>query len=120
MKKIILFFILLGLKTNTTLWAEPHIECGKEWWTWWLPWCDTTTLDALDFIQTIVAELIKYVAVVAVIALIVAWFMYIFSWGEDEKTKKAKKWIIWSIVAVFISISWYFLINLLNDTTFNV
>ncbi len=115
MKKIIVFFILLGLKINLVLSAEPHIECE------WLPWCDTTdTANALDFIQTLVAELIKYVAVVAVIALIVAWFMYIFSWWEEEKTKKARKWIIWSIVAVFISISWYFLINLINDAEINI
>lgn len=115
MKKFILFFILLSLKINTVLWADPYIECE------WLPWCYTTdTPNALSFIKTLVAELIKYVAVVAVIALIAAWFMYIFSWWEEEKTKKAKKWIIWSIVAVFISISWYFLINLINNATFNV
>ncbi len=109
MKKIILFFVLLNLKINTVLWNEPYIGCD------WLPWCSSSSAGALKFIWKIVAELIKYVAVVAVIALILAWFMYIFSWWEEEKVKTARKWIIWSIVAVFISISWYFLINLIND-----
>lgn len=116
MKKITLFFVLISLKINTVLWAAgPNIECE------WLPWCDTANgINALSFVKTLVAELIKYVAVVAVLALIVAWFMYIFSWWEEEKTKKARKWIIWSIVAVFISISWYFLINLINDAQINI
>lgn len=115
MKKIILFFILISLKVNTVLWADPYIECE------WLPWCNVaSSTNALSFVKTLVAELIKYVAVVAVLALIAAGFMYIFSWWEEEKVKKARKWIIWSIVAVFISISWYFLINLINEAQINI
>ncbi|MFA5917270.1 MAG: hypothetical protein WC850_03510 [Candidatus Gracilibacteria bacterium] len=115
MKKIILFFILISLKVNTVLGADPYIECEG------LPGCNVaSSTNALSFVKTLVAELIKYVAVVAVLALIAAGFMYIFSGGEEEKVKKARKWIIWSIVAVFISISGYFLINLINEAQINI
>lgn len=107
--KIISIILLNFVIVINKVFAEPDIECS------WLPGCDRDSDEILFFVWDIVAELIKYVAVVAVIALIAAGFMYIFSAWEDEKTKKARKWIIWSLIAVFISISWYFLINIIND-----
>ncbi len=78
--------------------------------------------DASKAIETIssniIAELIKYVAVFAVIALMISWVMYMLSSGDEEKTKKARTWIIWSIVAVALSISAYFIVNTLNE--FNI
>lgn len=110
MKKILLIFVLLQSYINSVFASsEPDIVCD------WLPWCTPSSDGALNFIWNLIAELIKYVAVVAVIALIFAGFMYIFSAWEDEKTKKARKWIIRSLIAVFISISGYFLINLINE-----
>lgn len=114
MKKIIFLLISFQLYISSVFATEPNIECE------WLPWCGADGSDALTFIWKLVSELIKYVAVVAVIALIAAGFMYIFSAGEDEKTKKARKWIIWSLIAVFISISWYFMINLINEANINI
>jgi hypothetical protein len=42
--------------------------------------------------------MLQYVSVVAVIALMLSGFLYLLSGGEEEKTKKAKNWIIWSLV----------------------
>ncbi len=112
MKKIKKYLIILILVFIfwTTFAAWPDIYCE------WLPWCWTkSSVWVLDFIWKIVAELIKYVAVAAVFALIASWFMYMFSWWDDAKTKKARNWIIWSLVAVFISISAYYLISLINN-----
>ncbi len=112
MKKNILGVIIISLYYYSAFAWEPTIICE------WLPWCDWGgSSGTIEFIGLLVAELIKYVAVVAVFALIAAWFMYIFSAGEDEKTKTARKWIMWSLIAVFISISGYFLINLINNAT---
>lgn len=113
MKKLIFLFVWLSSYLVSFAANTPKIECT------WLPWCggDSTQNVSVSLIWKIVSELIKYVAVVAVIALMGAWVMYILSAWEEEKTKKAKKWIIWSLVAVFISISWYFLINAINNAS---
>lgn len=115
MKKIFLavaIFIFNYISIFADSW--PSIQCT------WLPWCGSGWTNALDFLWHLVAELIKYVAVIAVGALILAWFMYIFSSGDEWKTKNARNWIIWSLVAVFISISGYFLINLINEANINI
>ena len=108
MRKIIYIIISLQLYINSVFATEPTIECS------WLPWCGTSSKSAFNFIWHIVAELIKYVAVVAVFSLIGAWFMYIFSVWEDEKAKKARKWIMWSLVWVLISVSAYIKEHQLN------
>lgn len=91
----------------------PEIKC------WWLPWCwSNDNSDAVfNFASKTVSELIKYVAVFAVLALISSWIMYIFSWWEEEKTKKAKNWIIWSLVWIVLSISAWTIINIINNFT---
>jgi succinate dehydrogenase/fumarate reductase cytochrome b subunit len=55
--------------------------------------------------------MIKYVAVLAVIALMISGVMYMFSDWEEEKTKKAKSWILWSLTAVVLSISSYYIVT---------
>jgi len=56
--------------------------------------------------------------VFAVIALMISGVMYMLSSGDEEKTKKARTWIIWSVVAVLLSISAYYIVNTLNE--FNI
>ena len=83
----------------------------------WLPGSDYA--DASKAIETvgsnIIAQLIQYVAVFAVIALMISGVMYMLSSGDEEKTKKARTWIIWSVVAVLLSISAYYIVNILNE-----
>lgn len=97
----------------------PAINCV------WLPWCEDAeknkptpaNLDRKNWqkwIWNIISELIKYVSVVAVISLMFSWVLYMTSGWEEEKTKKAKNWIIWSLVWVFLSISAWWIINMLN------
>ena len=83
----------------------------------WLPGSNITDANiAIETISSnIIAELIKYVAVFAVIALMISWVMYMLSSGDEEKTKKARTWIIWSVVAVLLSISAYYIVNTLNE-----
>jgi hypothetical protein len=47
--------------------------------------------------------------------LILSGMMYLVSWGEEEKVKKAKMWIVWSLVWVFLSVSAWGIINMLNN-----
>jgi len=66
------------------------------------------------FIGDLISQLIQYVAAIAVIALMWSGIMYLVSSGEEEKTNRAKKWIIWSLVWVVLSISAYGIIELVN------
>jgi hypothetical protein len=53
--------------------------------------------------------------VVAVIAVMISGVMYILSSGEEEKTKRAKDWIMWSLIGVFLSVMAWWIISALNN-----
>lgn len=109
------FFIIFSswYATNT----PPSIVCE------WLPGCISTgdgkpvvpkkTL-IIEFLAAWAWVLIKYVAVIAVISLMWGGVLYMLSWGKEDKMKKAKAWIIWSLVWVFFSVSAWFIINVIN------
>lgn len=122
MKKNIITIFALYFLLITKIFANwPNVVCN------WLPWCsedwdpswiasdNISKKDFFSFIWNMISESIKYVAVIAVISLIISWMMYITSWWEDEKIKKAKKWITWSLVWVIISTSAWAIINLANS-----
>lgn len=112
MKKI--FFIFIGyFSFLETFAAAPKINCE------WLPWCNWGAYNSdieksTWFIAKIIGLSIKYIAAIAVIYLMIAWIMYLLSWGDDEKVKKAKKSIIWALVWVFVSISAWAIIGIVN------
>jgi len=124
LKKIvykILVFVLFSPLFVFAQQKEPWINCA------WLPWCK---LDDLKDTQEVEADnigeftsvfalkisiLIQYVAVLAVISVMLGGIFYMISWWEEEKMKKAKSWIIWSLVGVFASVSAWFIINLINE-----
>lgn len=125
MRKIIIWILMFivfmsNLFAEITYSAMPKVNCAG------LPWCNSddimsTSWDSLDeeiwknFISNIIWEFIKLVAVFAVFALIFSWVMYLLSSWDEEKANKAKKWIIWSLVWVFLSISAWGIINFLNN-----
>lgn len=100
---------------------EPWINCA------WLPWCKSDDLtntqkveaDSIGEFTSVfalkISILIQYVAVLAVISVMLGGIFYMISWWEEEKMKKAKSWIIWSLVGVFASVSAWFIINLINE-----
>ena len=115
----IILVLLLCLVNFTWIFTEqifagsaPDLNCT------WLPWCDwgddVSKNVAMGMVSKIIWELIKYVAAIAVLSLMISWVMYIISWWEEEKVKKAKTAIIWSFAGVFLSISAWSIINLIN------
>ncbi len=118
MKKKIIFFLILFFYYFLNVYSnQPEINC------YWLPWCSQVLLTepisqtgnlGLNVIAKVIWETIQFVAVIAVIALIISGVMYLLSWWEEEKVKKAKTWIIWSLLWVIISISAWWIINILN------
>lgn len=86
----------------------------------WLPWDDRTTTTVINKTWWYFIELfIQFVAVIAVISLMIAWIMYLISGWEEEKVKKAKSWIIWSLIWVFLSIAAWGIINAINNILIN-
>jgi len=118
LKKI--FFILVSIFSSNIVFAgnESGIPIHCEW----LPGCDspTDTWVVEKVGSNIIAEMIKYIAVLAVIALMISGIMYMFSNWEEEKTKKAKSWILWSLTAVVLSISSYYLITTIANLNINL
>lgn len=118
----ILFFgsIFANIKTFA---SWPGVVCNG------LPGCKSNGVWEVDnsltsesffsFLGNLISTSIEYVAVLSVLALVVAWIMYLTSSGEDEKVKKAKTAIIWSLVGVLVSTSAWAIINLLNSFNIN-
>jgi hypothetical protein len=131
-KKLLILSILFILSSfifvsNNTAFSAPTTEAPKVNCIW-LPGCPDEDIAnpggynprqniTLEWIGAFIAELIKYVAVVAVISVMLSWMMYLFSGWEEEKVKKARVWITWSLVWVLLSISAWGIINLLNTLT---
>jgi len=115
MKKIFFSLIWIFFIINSTFaWDHPFIP------KLWLPWDNTTTQTVLDKTWAFfISIFIKFVAVFAVISLMLAWIMYIISGWEEEKTKKAKTWILWSVIWVIFSISAWGIVNMINNIYIN-
>lgn len=139
LKKIILLFMVFFMSfwfINIAQWktiyesdyASININYWSSWWNsdwpeiWckWLPGCKTSSAkwDIKVFFVWFIDLFIQIIIVLAVFALIFSWIMYIISGGEDEKTKQAKKWIIWSLVWVVLSTFSWWIIYFLNNIKF--
>ncbi len=122
LRKIFVLGVLLFSSINIVLAAAPEVNCV------WLPGCEDSNMMVpsnanisenvwLELVTSIIWQVIQFVAVFAVITLILSGIMYLFSWWEEEKAKKAKTWIIWSLVWVIVSISAWWIIGILDKIT---
>ncbi len=83
-----------------------------------LPWNNTVARDIVGKVWwNFISEMIQYVAVIAVISLMFSGIMYLTSGWVEEKVKKAKTWVIYSLVWVLLSISAWTIIKILNELT---
>ncbi len=96
--------------------AWPEVKCS------WLPWCDSGWWNdiVVKSASILVSEMIKYTSVLAVIAFMMSWIFYVISNWVEEKAKKAKNWMIWSWVWVLVSVSAWFIINIINNINLNI
>lgn len=107
---IVLYVICLAV---WSAFAAPEIHCGN------LPGCsdDGSVSEAQTFgiIGSAIETGIQYTAVLAVLAVMIGGILYLISSWDEEKTKRAKNIVIWALVGVFISMSAYSLIALINN-----
>lgn len=90
----------------------------------WLPgfyewWGIIKKENPVKFLFVIIKEVTKYVAILAIIATMIWWLMFLFSAWSDEKVKKAKNVIIYSIIWVVVSIASFTLVDIINNLTLN-
>jgi len=114
LKKV--FYVILLFITNIYI-SNAKDYSSDLWLNWhWLPWTSIWTDSVASKLWwNLVSELIKYVAVIAVIAIMCSGIMYLISGWQEEKVKKAKTWIIYSLVWVFLSISALAIIKIINN-----
>lgn len=124
--KIVFLYIILSMSFAFAAWQQaPTINCIG------LPGCvDSSKAKPTSpnlsnnkwkkFFVGIIDEFIQIVAALAVFALIFSWIYYLISAWNDEKTGKAKKWIIWSLIWVFISVLSWWIVSWLNNITINL
>jgi len=83
----------------------------------WLPWWEGEEIINTSF-PKIISNFIQYIAVIAVVTLMISGIMYLVSMWEEEKVKKAKNWVIWSLVWVIISVVAFAIVSFI--TQFNI
>lgn len=113
MKKIFFsLFIYLNFLVNFVFAKAPEPTCE------WLPFCWDS--DAWKtFAKWLTDETIAIVAVLAVFWLMFSGIYYLISAWNEEKTWKAKKWMIWALVWVFLSISSWGIVKMINGINFS-
>lgn len=119
---LVFISLIFSFWIDTAAWesSPPLVNC------YWLPGCYDKNIanpgkpsiaknHGIDKISNLIWNLIQYVAVFAVIALMLSGIMYLVSWWDEEKVKKAKSWIIWSLVWVILSVTAWWIISMLNN-----
>lgn len=104
----IIFFTFIGNAFS----AAPDINCG------WLPGCERSdnNLESIySVVWNFISLMIQYIAVLAVLAVMLGGIMYLISAWDEEKAKKAKNIIIWALVWVFLSVTAWSIIGILNN-----
>lgn len=111
-RKILLIILLSVLSIDLVIARAPPIAWAG------LPGAGSSGSEVISkTIPSLIATLIKYIAVIAVISTMISGLMYLTSAWKEETTKKAKNWIIWSLVWVLLSVSAWFIINLINTVS---
>ena len=79
-----------------------------------LPFSNKT---AAASIASIIKQVVLYTGILAVVSLSWGGFIFITAFGEDDKVKKGKSIIQYSLIGVVLSISAYAIVDLVNRLT---
>ena len=126
-----LIWFFISNQTHAFKWSD-LFDFSIRWWTGWgwtdnapkiwcdgLPWCRSSgNWSPTTFLVSLIDTTIQIVAVLSVFALVISWIMYMISAWDEEKANRAKRWIVWSLVWVFLSGSAWWIIILLNNSNF--
>lgn len=79
-----------------------------------LPFSNKT---AAASIASIIKQVVLYTGILAVVSLSWGGFLFITAFGEDDKVKKGKEIVKYSLIGVVLSISAYAIVDLVNKLT---
>ncbi len=123
MKKIVLgfflFFTLFIWSVNASIfWGDnseiPYCNWDECWLQQWVDqvknsWIDWVVIEwkASEYIQSIIVYILGFLSLIAVILIIYAWFNLLTSAWDEDKAKKSKTIILFSIIwLVIIYLAW--------------
>ena len=72
--------------------------------------------DVFTIVQQFITRATPFLIGLAVFVIIFGVFKYILNAGDEEEVKKARWYILWGVVGVFVMISIWGLVNILYDT----
>jgi len=76
----------------------------------------TDIIDLISLISRVISSLIPIVASLALLYFFWGLAQFIFASGNEVDSKKGKEMMFWGIIALFVMLSVWGLINLLSDT----
>ena len=79
-----------------------------------LPFSNKT---ATASIASIIKQVVLYTGILAVVSLSWGGLLFITAFGEDDKVKKGKEIVKYSLIGVVLSISAYAIVDLVNKLT---
>lgn len=82
-----------------------------------LPFTEQSGNAAPAPISALIKQVILYTGILAVISLTWGGFLFMTAFGEDEKVKKGKTVVKFSIIGVLLSISAYAIVDMVNRLT---
>lgn len=108
-KKIIAIFV-----ANIAIIQKTFADVAPPDWDFGLPF-ERSKNNPHSFLSKWIAETVKYVWLLAIFSLTVWWIMYITSFWDDGKTKKARNLIVYSIIWVVVAWMAFALVSLVNS-----
>jgi len=101
-----IIFSVLWFFTETFALPAQEKKWLEQFWKEWV------TLDQM--VLTFIGWVFTFLMIIAVVIFLIAWFMIMTAWGDDDKVKKGKTWminaVIW-IVVIFLArsvVEWIF------------
>jgi hypothetical protein len=75
-----------------------------------------TILDTLNLVNTVLNALVPIIISLALVMFFWGLVMYIVQLGNEEKRKEAMQLMIWGVIAIFVMVSIWGIIRLLQST----
>jgi len=75
-----------------------------------------TFLDTLNLVNTVLGALIPIAISLALVVFFFGLVKYIFKLGNEDQQKEAMRLMIWGVIAIFVMVSIWGIIGLLQNT----